>query len=419
MLCSLNTLLTSVLADTTTGLRHNARRELLAQSVGQIVVGLAGGMAGSASVGGTVAAVQAGARRWAALTAGLLLLLLLLFAGQWGNGCRPALWPASFWPRRSTCWRPILWPGLRRHRTRLDAAVAVLVTGVTLGYDLMAAVLVGLGIAILLFIRAQSQVPIIHRRLTATERPSVRQRPADQAELLARHGDRIVMYQLRGTLFFAKTDQLFEEMLPDLDRPAWVILHLRRVIQIDFSSVPPVATNRRAAGTATAANCCFAKCARIWGWAGMSSAPCASSACGRGRLNVKTFAAADQALEYAENALLNALGVAANGAGASHRSGGNGFVPRHAAEQIAALAAVLRPRELDRGERLFAAGDGGAELYLVLRGRVDIRLPATGRSLQAAGDLRTGHGVWRNRLSRSRPARRRGGGGQADRAAGC
>jgi MFS superfamily sulfate permease-like transporter len=65
----------------------------------------------------------------------------------------------------------------------------------------------------------------------------VRQRPVEQAELLARHGDRIVMYQLRGTLFFAKTDQLFEEMLPDLDRPAWVILHLRRVIQIDLSSV--------------------------------------------------------------------------------------------------------------------------------------------------------------------------------------
>ena len=40
------------------------------------------------------------------------------------------------------------------------------------------------------------------------------------------------------------------------------------------------------------------------------------------------------------------------------------------------LAAVLQPRSLTAGERLFAAGDSGAELYLVLAGRVDIRLPA-------------------------------------------
>ncbi|NJM12672.1 MAG: SulP family inorganic anion transporter [Synechococcaceae cyanobacterium SM1_2_3] len=59
VLASLNTLLTSVVADGITGLRHNARRELLAQSVGQIAVGLAGGVAGSASVGTTTTSVLA------------------------------------------------------------------------------------------------------------------------------------------------------------------------------------------------------------------------------------------------------------------------------------------------------------------------------------------------------------------------
>jgi SulP family sulfate permease len=65
MLASLNTLLTSVIADLATETRHDARRELLAQGMGQAFAGLAGGMGGSATTGATVVAVRTGARRWA------------------------------------------------------------------------------------------------------------------------------------------------------------------------------------------------------------------------------------------------------------------------------------------------------------------------------------------------------------------
>lgn len=376
VLSSLNTLLTSVLADTTTGLRHDARRALLAQSIGQMAVGLAGGMAGSASVGGTVTAVRAGARRWAALAAGSVLLLLPLFSGpvgQWlPTGALAGLIVASALNLLET--DIVAWA--RRRRTRLDAAVALLVTGVTLGYDLMIAVLVGLAIAILLFIHAQSQVPVVHRRLTVIERPSVRQRPVEQNDLLARHGDRIVMYQLRGTLFFAKTDQLFEEMLPDLDRPAWVILHLRRVIQIDLSSVrllQQIAARLEAHG----GELLFCEVREDLGLGRDVERTLRKLSLRPGRLNVKTFAAADQALEYAENALLNALGVTSTVLERRLRLAELDLCRDMKPGEIGALAAVLRPRELAGGERLFLAGDLGAELYLVLRGRVDIRLPAS------------------------------------------
>ncbi|MCB1778343.1 MAG: SulP family inorganic anion transporter, partial [Candidatus Competibacteraceae bacterium] len=223
VLCSLNTLLTAVIADTTTGQRHNAHRELLAQGFGQVAVGLFGGLAGAASVGGTTTAVQAGARRWAALTAGILLLVLLLFAGSIGQWLPTSALAGIIIASALNLMEKDIIAWARQRRTRLDAAVALLVTLVTFVQDLMIAVLVGLSIAILLFIRSQSRLPVIQRRLTALERPSVRKRPADQVEWLAHHGDRIVMYHLSGILFFAKTDQLFEEMLPDLDRRSWVI----------------------------------------------------------------------------------------------------------------------------------------------------------------------------------------------------
>jgi SulP family sulfate permease len=264
----------------------------------------------------------------------------------------------------------------RRRWTRLDAAVALLVAGVTVGYDLMAAVLVGLSIAILLFIRAQSQLPIIHRRLTAIERPSVRQRPSEQASRLAQHGDRIVIYQLRGTLFFAKTDQLFEEMLPDLDRSAWVILHLRRVMQIDLSSIrllQQIAARLEAHG----GELLFCEVREDLGLGRDVERTLRKISLRPGRLNVHTFTSADQALEYAENALLNTLGVAATVLERRIDLAELDLCRDMQPIELAEFAAVLRPRELDSGERLFAAGDSGAELYLVLRGRIDIRLSAT------------------------------------------
>lgn len=376
VLSSLNTLLTSVLADTATGLRHNARRELLAQSIGQIAVGLTGGMAGSASMGGTITAVRAGARRWAALVAGVLLLSLLLIGGQVGQWLPTSALAGIIVASAIGLLETDIVAWIRRRRTRLDAAVALLVTGITLGYDLMIAVLVGLAIAILLFIREQNRVPIIHRRLTATERPSVRQRPADQAELLARHGDRIVVYELRGTLFFAKADQLFEEMLPDLERPAWIILHLRRVIQIDFSSVrllQQIAARLDRHG----GELLFCEVREDHGLGHEVERALRRLSLNHRRLNVKTFASTDLALEYAENALLRAVGCAPTILEQRVALEALDLCRAMKPLEIAALAAVVRPRQLDRGERLFAAGDAGEELYLVLQGRVDIRLPAT------------------------------------------
>ncbi len=377
VLSSLNTLLAAVLADTATGLRHNARRELLAQGFGQLAVGLAGGLAGSASVGATASAVQAGARRWAALSSALLLLGLLWFAGAVGQWLPTSALAGIIIASALNLLETDIIAWARRPRTRRDAGVAVLVAGVTLGYDLMAAVLVGLSIAILLFIHAQSQLPVIHRRLTALERRSVRQRPAEQTESLAAHGERIVMYQLRGALFFAKTDQLFEEMLPDLERPAWVILHLRRVMQIDLSSIrllQQIAARLEARG----GELLFCEVREDLGLGRDVERTLRKISLRPGRLNVRTFASADQALEYAENALLQALGLEATflerGVGLAELD----LCRDMPAAELAELAAVLRVRELDSGERLFSAGENGAELYLVLRGRIDIRLSGRG-----------------------------------------
>ena len=375
ILSSLNTLLTSAVADTVTGLRHDPRRTLLGQSLGQIAIGLLGGMASAASVGGTATASQAGARRWAAPVTGLILLVLLLFLGPVGRWLPTSMLSGIIIASALNLLELDIIAWARRSRTRLDAGVALLVIGVTLGYDLMVAVLVGLAIAILLFVQAQSRISIIHTRQTGLQRHSVRQRPAEQSDLLDLHGDRIVMYQLRGILFFAKTEQLFEDMLPDLNRPAWVILHLRQVLQIDLSSVrllQQIAARLEKHG----GELLFCEVRENLGLGRDVELTLRKISLRPGRLNVKTFGPADQALEYAENALLARLGASPTPPERRFELAEMDLCREMEPPELKALAAALRPRALAAGERLFSAGDPGAELYLVLQGQVDIRLPS-------------------------------------------
>ncbi len=237
MLASLNTLLTSVIADLVTEARHDARRELIAQGVGQMLAGMAGGMGGSATTGATVVAVKTGARHWAGATAGAAFVAMVFFFAPAG-----ALLPLSVLAGiiihvAVGMIKRDMFEWLRAGRTRSDAMVALLVMIITVAYDLVTAVGAGVVITIILFIRSQAQVPVIHRRSSGAQRSSVRLRPAAEQELLERHGERIVLYELRGNLFFATADSLFEELLPELDRPAWIILHMRRAGQIDLTGL--------------------------------------------------------------------------------------------------------------------------------------------------------------------------------------
>lgn len=84
ILASVDCLLTAVVADGATGERHNARRELAAQGIGQVLAGLLGGMGGGGTKGATLVAITAGGRRWSALASSATFIMLILFLGPVG-----------------------------------------------------------------------------------------------------------------------------------------------------------------------------------------------------------------------------------------------------------------------------------------------------------------------------------------------
>jgi SulP family sulfate permease len=372
LLGSINTLLVTVTADSITGLRSSTRRTLAGLGAGQVLTGLTGGVGGSATTGATLVAVRAGGRSQVGLVCAVTFLLIMVCfspAGNWlpiGVLSGIVLNVAAHTIDRDV----IAW--LRDRRMRVDAGIAILVAVVTVAYDLMWAVALGVVIAFLSFMRAQVVAPVIHQRSTAKERRSMRARTRTQRAAVEAHGERIVLYELRGDLFFATADQLFRELEKDLERRAIVILHLRRVLQIDLTALR-ILTQIAHRLHENGGELLFCNVHELAGadrsmehqLARMSSAPI---------LGVQTFEGSDEALEYAEDRLLVECRLPPSQSHEAVPLEANEFCHGVPPEKAAALREVLQPRTIAAGGTLFAAGDFGDSLMIVLQGDIEIRL---------------------------------------------
>lgn len=80
----LESLMTATIVDDLTDTLSNKNRECVGQGVANVATGFIGGMAGCAMIGQSVINVKSGGRgRLSTLVAGLLLLLMVVFAGEW------------------------------------------------------------------------------------------------------------------------------------------------------------------------------------------------------------------------------------------------------------------------------------------------------------------------------------------------
>jgi SulP family sulfate permease len=375
LLASLNTMLTSVVADGNTGMRHDARKVLAGQGFGQLLSGFFGGIGGSATTGATLISVDSGGRRWAGVYAGIILALLTIF-------CGPA---ASLLPISALAGiilyiavfgliEPdmLFWLGYRK--TRGDAFTAILVTSVTVAYDLVTAVAVGVALAIMQFVHSQIKAPVIRLRTTAIQRPSLRRRPETQRQLLAQHGERIVTYELTGNLFFGAVDRLFEEMCRDIDRPGWVILDMNRVTHFDLSAIKILQqiANRLHKNRG---ELIFATVRSGRGMGKKVKKTLKKISPHGQNTPIKTFIDADEAIEYAEDALLAELNAAPTPPQCRMELQEMSFLQTLGATELAVLKNNLRELRLSKGEYLFKAGEQGDQLFIVVCGEIDILLP--------------------------------------------
>jgi SulP family sulfate permease len=237
VLGSIDSLLTSVIADNMTKTKHNSNRELVGQGIGNMLAALIGGIPGAGATKGTVININAGGRtRISGAVHGLFLLTILLGLGSLAAHIPLCVLAGLLLPIGA---KIIDFKGLK-HLTKVpkaDASVLVIVLLITTFGSLINAVGIGVALAALLFMKKSADLG--ERKMdvnTISELEDVNPWQ-DELPFYEKYKDQVVIKHLYGPLFFGFTSYLKDEFgrLPH-DIKA-LIIRMDRVPTIDQSGL--------------------------------------------------------------------------------------------------------------------------------------------------------------------------------------
>lgn len=232
VLGAIDSLLTSVIADNITKDRHDSKRELIGQGIGNMVAAVFGGLPGAGATKGTVVAIKAGAKtRLAGASHGLFQLAALL-----GAGALVAYIPLSVLAGLliSVGVAIIDYKGIRHMKDvpKADSAVMIIVLVWTVFGNLINAVAIGIVLASILFMKKMGDLAEAGTVVSKLERESSWDDEGPEAEF-----ETIYIKHLDGPLFFGFSAQFrsLSEALPA--EISLLIIRMERVPYIDQSGL--------------------------------------------------------------------------------------------------------------------------------------------------------------------------------------
>ncbi len=197
ILAAIESLLSCVVSDGMIGDRHNSNTELIAQGLGNIASGVFGGIPATGAIARTAANVKNGGRSPVAgmVHAVTLLLFLLVLMPVAKLIPMPIIAAILFMVAYNMSeWRHFV--HICRHSPKSDILVMVATFVLTVAFDLVVAIAVGLILAALLFLRRMAMVTTV-RAWDGTA--SERNKPMPEG---------CMVYDIIGPLFFAGADKL-------------------------------------------------------------------------------------------------------------------------------------------------------------------------------------------------------------------
>jgi SulP family sulfate permease len=384
-LLSIDTLKTCVVIDQMTRTRHEPNRELFAQGLANIASSAVGGMPGAGTMGASMVNLSSGAKtRVSGVIEGGLTLLAALVLSQF-----------IAWIPVATLAGILIVVGLRMidtkplrfldsRATAFDFAVVVVVIGCALTVGLIAASATGVALSILLFVREQVGGSVVRHKTFVSQRSSTWYRPEAEMRLIAQEGDKAVIFELQGSLFFGTTYELFTLLEPELKSRDYVILDLRRVQSVDITAANMLNNARdvlRARGKQLLLSHVreqlpngrnLVAFLRQTGLIEATTQNGTSSA--SAQATVRVFKDLPAAIEWVEDQIVGDLErPSANEAPLTLQD--MEMFNGHKDETIADLEASLQQRAFRAGETIYAIGDQVPELFLIRRGEVRITAP--------------------------------------------
>ncbi|OGS77060.1 MAG: cyclic nucleotide-binding protein [Gallionellales bacterium GWA2_55_18] len=389
VLLSIDTLKTCVVLDALTRSRHKSNRELIGQGFGNVASAVIGGIPGAGTMGATLVNISSGAvSRFSGVFEGVLALVAFLILGALISWVPVAALAAILMVIGVRMIDRHSFQFLKQRSTILDFAVIAAVVATALTVSLIAASGIGIVLAVFLFIREQIGGTIIRRKLHCNETFSKRVRTHEEMEILVARGERGVVIELQGSLFFGTTNQLYSALEPELKTRDYVILDMRRVQSVDvtaahmldqvkdmltehhgfliFSQLPQNLPSGR-------------DMQQYFDQVGLV----------RPESPVRVFGELDEALEWVEDRILEDAVCELGEQEALWLSEIELFKGRKE-QTLAALEQRMEKRSYKAGDKIFKRGDTSDELFLIRKGAVRIMLPISEKQSHHLGTFGRG-----------------------------
>ena len=228
ILAAIESLLSCVVADEMTGQRHNSNMELVAQGLGNAASALFGGIPATGAIARTAANIKNGAvSPVSGMVHSVVLLLVLVLLMPWAALIpMPCIAAILFMVAYNMSgWRGFV--RLLRSSPKSDGAVLLLTFFLTVVFDLVVAIGVGLTLACLLFMKRMADEAVVEE-WKYVEDPE----KADRFKAVPAH---VMVYEITGPMFFGAV-----EKIPHLaagENRRVMILRMRSVPALDITAL--------------------------------------------------------------------------------------------------------------------------------------------------------------------------------------
>ena len=234
LLGSIDSLLTSLIADSITRTRHDPNRELVGQGIGNMMAGFLQALPGAGATMGTVVNIRAGGRsRVSGVLRAIILLAMVLGLARYVEAIPHAVLAGIL---MKVGWDIIDWRFMTRaHRVQREHLIVMLITmALTVFLDLVTAVAVGLIAAGMASSRQFERlemdsvvsVPLLDRTFLHRDNPEA----ADDFSA------RVGMVALRGNFSVASSNRLINTISADIHDHEVLILDFTDTLYVDDSA---------------------------------------------------------------------------------------------------------------------------------------------------------------------------------------
>ena len=222
ILAAIESLLSCVVSDGMIGDRHNSNTELIAQGLGNVCSGLFGGIPATGAIARTAANVKNGGRTpIAGIVHAIVLALFLVVLMPLAKMIPMPIIAAILFmvAYNMSEWRHFV--HICKTAPKSDVLVLVITFVLTVVFDLVVAIAVGLVLAAVLFLRRMASVTTVRRWEDST---------AETGKAIPAH---TVVYDIQGPMFFADSDKFLSFDIPEGTRA--FVLRMSGVPSLDVT----------------------------------------------------------------------------------------------------------------------------------------------------------------------------------------